>query len=320
MISLDAEGVKKVTRQLGADLVGIASAQVLNESPPDPRWPQTPARLWQECRSVIVIAKHMPWGVYRSKGRVNRLGAPHLVLAKLDQIGLELTYYLEDRGCYAVSFYGQALDIELKKGTYGSLSLRHVAAEAGLGTLGLNMMLLTPQYGPRIYLTCVLTSAVLEPDNRMQEQLCLGPTCGRCLLACPSDAVRHWGLDKHRCGLHAEVYGYPQLLNHLGKIIEAKTWEQRQRLIQSVETANFYEAAVNAVGSFAGCLRCTEVCPVGDDYNLYLRDRQARIPEATLEKQARLEEMQVAERSGQEVQGEAVSKRWIGGKRHPIKG
>ena len=153
MGGLTSSEVKDFAMSLGADLVGIASARELNENPPDARWPQAPSRLWPECNSVVALAKAMPMGVYRSNARISRFGAPHLVLSALDQIALELTYFLEDSGSYALPLHQQATDTELKKGAYGPLSLRHVAVEAGLGTLGLNLMLLTPEYGPRVYLT-----------------------------------------------------------------------------------------------------------------------------------------------------------------------
>lgn len=60
MPDLTAAWVKEKAYALGADLVGIASAANMNANPPDPKWPQTPERLWPECRSVIVVAKRMP--------------------------------------------------------------------------------------------------------------------------------------------------------------------------------------------------------------------------------------------------------------------
>ena len=61
------------------------------------------------------------------------------------------------------------------------LSLPHAAVEAGLGTLGLNLQLLTPEYGPRVVLSGVLCSVDIECDRKMDQALCLGPSCARCL-------------------------------------------------------------------------------------------------------------------------------------------
>src|ERR1700761_1128600 len=65
--AISAESVKARARELGVDLVGIASAQVLNAFPPDPRWPQTPERISPYVKSVIVIAQHIPAGAFRCR-------------------------------------------------------------------------------------------------------------------------------------------------------------------------------------------------------------------------------------------------------------
>ena len=75
---------------LGADLVGIASADVLNAFPPDPRWPQTPERITPYCRSVIVIAQRIPAGAFRCKVNVPVQYMDMLVLRRMDRIALRL--------------------------------------------------------------------------------------------------------------------------------------------------------------------------------------------------------------------------------------
>ncbi len=185
MPELIAASVKEKARALGADLVGVASAAHMNEHPPDPQWPQTPGRLWPDCRSVIVVAKRMPWGAYRSLDQLVKRATPHHVMNRLDDIAYDLTCFIEDNGGHATPVPQQVTDSRLKRGTYGSLSLRHAAVEAGLGTLGLNMVLITPRFGPRVYVAAVLTDLELEVDGPMAEALCLGPQCGRCLLAVP---------------------------------------------------------------------------------------------------------------------------------------
>ena len=50
------------------------------------------------------------------------------------------------------------------------LSLPHAAVEAGLGTLGLNLQLLTPEFGPRVLLTAVLCSVDVTCDSKMESR------------------------------------------------------------------------------------------------------------------------------------------------------
>ena len=141
MAALTSDDVKRKARRLGADLVGICSAAAINANPPDPRWPQTPQRLWPQCRSVIAIAKRVPWGLFQAQDRLLRQAATHPVQDGLDPIALELCYYIEGRGFYAVTVPRTHTDLELRNASYGPLSLRHVAIEAGLGTLGLGLLL-----------------------------------------------------------------------------------------------------------------------------------------------------------------------------------
>src|SRR5437660_9080874 len=60
--SVDAAQVKQLAKDLGADLVGVASAATLNAHPPDPKWPQTPERISPYVKSVIVVAQRIPAG------------------------------------------------------------------------------------------------------------------------------------------------------------------------------------------------------------------------------------------------------------------
>lgn len=296
MPDLTAAWVKNKARALGADLVGIASAASMNEHPPDPKWPQTPERLWSECRSVIVVAKRMPVGTYRTQDAVVKRMTPHYVMNRLDQIALDLTLALEDRGVYAVPLPQQVTDTRLKRGTYGSISLRHAAVEAGLGTLGLNMMLVTPEYGPRVYLAGVLSDAQLEHDAPPGHAYCLGPKCGRCLLACPPDAVQHWGLDKPACATCAQKEGAGSFMRFLHKLIRADTEEEKFQVAHSLETVDHWQSLRGGLGAYAACPRCFEVCPVGEGYKQDLRPFHAPIPEATPEKLQRRSEMVKAER------------------------
>lgn len=57
----------------------------------------------------------------------------------------------------------------------------------GLGSIGMNHLLLTQKYGPRIRINSLITDAELT-ESPMSEELCT--RCGRCLRACPVHAFR----------------------------------------------------------------------------------------------------------------------------------
>src|SRR5262245_6759102 len=204
---LTAEAVKAKARELGADGVGIASAAVLNTYPPDPAYPQIPARISPEVRSCVAFFKRIPAGAFRARDTACVHHVDQLVLREMDKVGYRIARFLEDEGYWAFQTAAQETVWAMKNASYGYLSTRHVAIEAGLGTLGLELNLLTKEVGPRCYTTVVLTDAVLEPDGKLTEQLCVGEPCSRCLYSCPPDAVQHWGLDKRLCATFAQEFG-----------------------------------------------------------------------------------------------------------------
>ena len=75
---------------------------------------------------------------------------------------------------------------------------RAFAARAGIGSIGLSGMLVTPGFGPCVLLGFVLTTHAFEPDAPLSKAAC--SECGRCIEACPAGAViAPRVLDARRC-------------------------------------------------------------------------------------------------------------------------
>ncbi len=81
----------------------------------------------------------------------------------------------------------------------GAILERAHAAQAGLGFVGKNTMLIHPRRGSRFFLGVLLTDAPLDP-NPASDALPGCGRCTRCLSACPTDAfpAPHM-LDARRC-------------------------------------------------------------------------------------------------------------------------
>jgi epoxyqueuosine reductase QueG len=311
---IDSAAVKRRARELGADLCGIASAATLNAFPPDPRWPQTPERISRYVKSVIVIVQRIPVGAFRCKGNVPVQYLDMLVLRRMDRIALKLAQELERLGYPSFTLAAQETDWKLKRASYGQLSTRHLGVEAGLGTLGLEVNILTPEFGPRLYLTGILTEVELEADQRMQEQVCIGESCSRCLHSCPPDAVRQWGLDKAGCATEAQEFGYMQITKFFDKFVDMPA-EKQKAAIKSRDVFGFWQGLLRVVGSFGDCPRCLAVCPVGNDYHAHLADIQKHIPEKTPEKVAKALAFKQARKSGADLPGlSGWNIRWVGEK------
>ena len=313
---VSAADVKAKAKELGADLVGIADGAALEANPPDPADPRRPSDITAlDAGRVIVLAKRLNDGVARIQAWNDRhkYYNDELTLTHLEETSLDLVYWLEDCGYPAIivppthvdpsRYHG---DPKPHQGTL--LSLTHAAVEAGLGTLGLNLQLLTPEYGPRVLLTAVLCSVDVECDRPMMEALCLGPACGRCLKTCPADAVTHWGRDWPACDEYRSPHGFAQLTTHLERIIEETDPAERKQLLKSEDSFNLWQSILRGAGVVTGCRRCADVCPVGADYVSMLADANEAIAENTAAKEARLQTMAPAAQSP----GYASQKRWIG--------
>ena len=309
---MDAAEVKRMATEFGADLVGIASARILNAFPPDPLCPQTPDRISPHCKSVIVIVCRIPVAAFRAKHNVAVQYLDMLVLRRMDKIAYRIAAELEARGHPSFVTAAQETEWSYKRASYGRLSTRHLGIEAGLGTFGLEVNILTPEFGPRIYLTGVLTELELAPDRPMTEQVCIGESCSRCLYACPTDAVLHFNIDKRGCALEAQEFGYMTATEFFRKFIDADR-EQKQALIKSRDVFGFWQGLLRVVGSFGDCPRCLAVCPVGNDYHAHLAADQKIIPEKTAEKVAKAKAYKAARRAGAEISGlNDWNIRWVG--------
>lgn len=216
--------VKLWARQLGAKLVGIASADSFEGAPEGFR----PGDMLPGATSVVVVGIPLLYGVFEKSnpfkpyetylhahtlkhGVPNREYASQYVSlnTKMDRLVQELGYMLEERGYYAfpvqastptagmgIEFSPEANippDVAFEEYKRGDISHRHAAVLAGLGEIGLNNLFMTAEYGPRVRLASVITDAPLVPDKPFSGVLCKGKEdpkkCNICIKACPFGAL-----------------------------------------------------------------------------------------------------------------------------------
>ena len=302
-----------------SDLVGIADGAVMDQHPPSQLSRNTPSDITtHDGERCIVLAKRYSVGTTRIPRHDERhkYYNDELTLTELEAASLELVLWLEDRGYPALIIpptHGDpwiyAGDPDTHLGTI--MSLTHAAVEAGLGTLGLAQQLLTPEYGPRVMVTAVLTSAPVEVDARIEEALCKGPECGRCVQSCPVDAVRHYDRDWQVCDTARSPHGFHALADHLNAIIDEPDLKTKKAMLRSKDQFYIWQSMLRGAGVVTGCRRCQDVCPVGTDY-ARIEDALDQIPEATAEKTDRLDAYAEAEKAGDMPCAYENAKRWIG--------
>ena len=282
MTKITAQDVTAAARQVGFDLVGVAACDRLEATaPPASR----PSVISGQMRSLVVVAKRIVRGLMAARHLGTKQFWGGRSLKRVDEMACRVADWIERHGAAAMVVSPLALDYaargpeDVTPAGQGSLLLRLAAVDAGLGTLGLNTMLLTPEYGPRVYLSGVLTDLALEPGRPLGRELCLGlAECGRCAAICPEDAIPRRapvaaplsaarGLDCAACARSSQPFGPTVFTDHLARIFGTPPGDDLWKAIKTRLTGEMWqEMLMVKEGAFTGCTECVQVCPVGADY------------------------------------------------------
>lgn len=195
-----ASAVKRYAVMEGADLIGISSATSYHGAPRGHK----PTDLMKGAKSVITMAVALPTGALENAPSREYSISYMKGNDEANRIAFRVARFLEGKGCRAVHVPASPpYDVRLN---FGDLSHRHAAVLAGLGVLGKNSLLLTPEHGARVRLVSVITDALLRPDDKMDVDLC--GRCVRCIRACPAKALKGGGVvDKQRCDRYHVLVG-----------------------------------------------------------------------------------------------------------------
>lgn len=105
---------------------------------------------------------------------------------KLNEIVMAGEEFLLDKGFKA---YAQTTDrVEVDQDNISKLPHKTVATRAGLGWIGKNCLLVTPEFGSAIRISSLLTDAPLACDEPVTESQCAG--CSLCVQKCPAQALK----------------------------------------------------------------------------------------------------------------------------------
>ena len=118
----------------------------------------------------------------------------------LDELALKITNFIQNRGWQALPIpASQIIDWEKQ---CAHVSHKHVALQAGLGWIGRNNLLVSPQFGSRQRLVTVLTSMPLKTD----EPLTWGcGDCRACIPSCPSQSIQEKPEDFDHIGCYHQI-------------------------------------------------------------------------------------------------------------------
>ncbi|MFP4546126.1 MAG: 4Fe-4S binding protein [Methanomassiliicoccales archaeon] len=231
--------VMEKCRSLDIPLVGVASVERWEDEELNPWMPEEfyPRSIYPEARSVLVIGLPVDLPIIETTPSIWYHELYRTVNRLLDHHGYRMAHFLGAEGHPSLwvprDGYGDLAVLE--ENPVAFFSHRHAAYLAGLGNFGINNMLLTPEYGPRVRFTSILTTAKLPQEPMVGEELC--NRCLRCVDQCPVNA-----LDER---------DYPEGITDVARCLE-RSEELRSRHISP-------------------CGLCIKVCPVGRDREHYHR-------------------------------------------------
>lgn len=248
-------------KEHGASLAGIARVADVRESPShlafvcmgdytgvgtprDDNHRQTPQEVspaWpEEAKSLVVVALEHP----RNKPELDwwdgNKGTPGN--RQLIQICKSLRQWMESTlhfSTFPMHYFVQ------KGGTF----LKDAGVLAGLGCIGRNNQLITPEYGPRVRLRSFLVQAELEPSPRLDFDPC-ADCPAPCRTVCPVQAM-------HTPVWTPEHLGTEHIPARDGAYDRVLCNGQMEADIQNSETADSEQPLVKY------CRKCEFACPVG---------------------------------------------------------
>lgn len=269
--------IKDYMVRLGADLVGIADPSSLDGSPDGH---PSPFRILPGASSIIVAAKRFPHGAVEVPsspfdGTVEELevvyGGVYVTTymslnSKLLDMAVDASIFLEILGYKSVPVSPTLGRDETR--FVGTISLRKCAEIAGLGEIGPSQLLITPDFGPRVRLTAVITTAPLLIDCSKKDEFC--QNCMDCLNKCPVNAIKEKTeeFDRKKClwsvlGLYKATNGEQPPKEW----VESKSISEALRLIpqyaELYPRINYYRNLSQKYMGYPNCLSCYVHCKRG---------------------------------------------------------
>jgi len=181
----------------GVDVFGVSTVADWDSPYPECR----PTEILEGCRRIIVFGKEISPPLYTAKEHAGDLYAvfSHHCYHDLDAAAGELACELTRQGYPSIPI-GSYQPVIVRHGDYrGIISLKHAAVRAGLGTMGKNSLLVHRDFGNRLRLGGVLTTAELPAGTALKESMC-PENCRKCVRECPAQALDgKGGIKQYKC-------------------------------------------------------------------------------------------------------------------------
>jgi epoxyqueuosine reductase QueG len=213
-LTREGEELEAFARSLGADIYGVARAEAFEEFPKKPQ----PSKFVPDAKSVLIVGMPFTPEIFATVAKpwlagVSRTGAEDAARTERDMgrppAGVE-RYFMGDENTilsHEVGLMGYKIAWKLHREGYQAFYFPFPFKQdprfrtapfyftpamylAGMGQMGLNCSILTPEYGPRIWITAIITNKELpagEPTGPAYYEDC--KSCKECVKRCPSKSL-----------------------------------------------------------------------------------------------------------------------------------
>ncbi len=228
---------------------GIASVKSLENEPLGYR----ASDLLASAKSILCLGMPVPKGIFQCEERTEWMywRAANIYYRNIDAVLMRACSIVEEKGEIAVPVYGCfPYDIKGKGDFWGYMSLVKMAEAVGIGKVGKNGLLFNSQYGPRLLLGGIVTTASL-PTLAWPEKNEKGcpKDCFACQEQCPVKAIDKSGkVDRVACLKHSMRSPIFSHFMGMGK------WKAEE-----VQMINHVTAVDDH--SMYRCIKCVSVCP-----------------------------------------------------------
>jgi len=184
--------IQEMKRTLDVELIGVAPIQASDSR----ELKERSGTLLPNARSVIVFGKEIYSEVVSLLKPSKEVGEAEsgellgvhtdYLSGRLNRAIHELATLFRQKGYRSLPLPAMAPSDQ--RFLTALLSYKHVAELAGLGTIGRHSLLITPEFGPRVRLACLLTEALLKPSQPAHREYCIN--CDACIRECPAQALQ----------------------------------------------------------------------------------------------------------------------------------
>ncbi|MBN2259556.1 MAG: epoxyqueuosine reductase [Clostridiales bacterium] len=222
------EKITEIARSIGADKIGFSDVEAY-----------VPTQ-YNDLTTAISFAVRMSDSIMDSVNEAPTHEYFHLyrsVNRLIDDIALRIVIELQRKGYRAIPIAAsQSINLPQNMPYSALFSHRLAATRSGIGWIGKNASVITPEFGPRIRLGTVLTNLIVEYDEAYTESKC--GNCNICVEKCPTLAL-------------SGVKWNPSV--------------ERGELVDVLACSNHMKDQYDLIGRGSVCGICISKCPIGKE-------------------------------------------------------